>query len=277
MEAVAQLMAERAKYEKWLRELDAKKASTPQHVFERVRGDYTTRLDTVMEQLREHTTAMQEHARTLVARLRELEAAEQDLKDERAEQELRSQVGELTAGEWEVIERRAERALAKVREDQEAVANDLNRIRELIAGGDDETAPVAEPPRRSTDFNELEFLKSVVGPTTPAASSTPPRAAKRPEEAAPPKSADGSEPAQAEGAKASPKPESGDASAKASKSPEPAPKPAAAVQVTSDTPLVLRTSAASEIQKTLKCAECGAMNSPNEWYCERCGAELANI
>ena len=27
--------------------------------------------------------------------------------------------------------------------------------------------------------------------------------------------------------------------------------------------------------KTLKCAECGSMNKPTEWYCERCGGELA--
>jgi hypothetical protein len=29
--------------------------------------------------------------------------------------------------------------------------------------------------------------------------------------------------------------------------------------------------------KTLKCAECGAMNRPTEWYCDRCGAELAAL
>jgi len=30
-------------------------------------------------------------------------------------------------------------------------------------------------------------------------------------------------------------------------------------------------------KKTLKCKECGTLNSPSEWYCERCGAELAQI
>jgi hypothetical protein len=29
--------------------------------------------------------------------------------------------------------------------------------------------------------------------------------------------------------------------------------------------------------KTLKCAECGTLNRPTEWYCERCGAELAAL
>ncbi|MCO4101599.1 MAG: hypothetical protein HEQ38_19840 [Gemmatimonas sp.] len=31
----------------------------------------------------------------------------------------------------------------------------------------------------------------------------------------------------------------------------------------------------NEPQKTLRCTECGTMNLPTEWYCERCGGELA--
>ena len=31
------------------------------------------------------------------------------------------------------------------------------------------------------------------------------------------------------------------------------------------------------VPKTLKCGECGAMNLPTEWYCDRCGAELASL
>lgn len=31
----------------------------------------------------------------------------------------------------------------------------------------------------------------------------------------------------------------------------------------------------SEPAKTLRCTECGTMNFPTEWYCERCGGELA--
>ena len=33
--------------------------------------------------------------------------------------------------------------------------------------------------------------------------------------------------------------------------------------------------ASGEPQKTLRCTECGTMNLPTEWYCERCGGELA--
>ncbi|HMS02607.1 MAG TPA: hypothetical protein PKE51_06515, partial [Gemmatimonadaceae bacterium] len=30
-------------------------------------------------------------------------------------------------------------------------------------------------------------------------------------------------------------------------------------------------------QKTLRCTECSTMNLPTEWYCERCGSELASF
>ncbi len=33
--------------------------------------------------------------------------------------------------------------------------------------------------------------------------------------------------------------------------------------------------ASGTAQKTLRCTECGTMNLPTEWYCERCGGELA--
>ena len=36
-------------------------------------------------------------------------------------------------------------------------------------------------------------------------------------------------------------------------------------------------SMAAEQVKTLKCQECGTLNYPTEWYCERCGAELAAL
>lgn len=50
-----------------------------------------------------------------------------------------------------------------------------------------------------------------------------------------------------------------------------------AANVPANTPILLRTSDAMEQSKTLKCSECSAMNYPTEWYCERCGAELAAL
>jgi len=44
----------------------------------------------------------------------------------------------------------------------------------------------------------------------------------------------------------------------------------------SATPAYLRDVPPEQV-KTLKCQECGTLNYPTEWYCERCGAELAAL
>lgn len=66
---------------------------------------------------------------------------------------------------------------------------------------------------------------------------------------------------------------------------KPTEKPAAEAPATKDEedddgpPSVLGrpTPRTSQAIKTLKCAECGSMNYPTEWYCERCGGELAAL
>lgn len=259
-------MAERAKYEQWLADLEAKKDSTPVNVFDRVRQDYLTRLQSVMDQLKQHTVTLKEHAGNLVARLRELEATEQKLQEEQAEAELRSEVGEISTAEQEGAARKAERVLTKLQEDHELIANDLSRIADILGeGGQDGTTPSASGgaggPRRSTDFDEMEFLKSVVGTPTPQ-SSTPPRVSKAGSAAEPPPAA-GAPPATKAPAEAPPKATAKDAPTK--------------VPATSEGLFGTRTSGAVEQPKTLKCAECGSMNYPSEWYCERCGAELTVI
>ena len=302
MEAVTRLVEERSKYEQWLDELEAKKSSTPPKVFDRVRKDYLERLQAVMDQLKEHTTVLQEHAANLVARLRELEAKEQAITDELAETELRAQVGEITEAEWEATSRKAQREVAKLKENQEVIADDLIRIRDILSDGD-EDEDEDELPRTSADFDELEFLKSVVGaPTgTPASSpkvplaapkpATPPSApAVRKTPAAPPAAATKTgdvpaapaapRPTPSAGTVASaPRPSGGSAAPAAAATSPPAPPaqpPKPAEQPRPDNALGLRSSDVDE-KKTLKCAECGSMNYPSEWYCERCGAELAQI
>jgi hypothetical protein len=50
-----------------------------------------------------------------------------------------------------------------------------------------------------------------------------------------------------------------------------------AVSGPSNPPIMLRPATALEQGKTLRCNECGGMNYPTEWYCERCGGELAAL
>ncbi len=55
---------------------------------------------------------------------------------------------------------------------------------------------------------------------------------------------------------------------------QPQPQAVEPRRVTDGVPSFLR-DVPSEQVKTLKCQECGTMNYPTEWYCERCGGELA--
>lgn len=68
---------------------------------------------------------------------------------------------------------------------------------------------------------------------------------------------------------------------KAQAKPEPkaAPQPLPEDEEEDSVPSVLGrpTPRTSQAIKTLKCAECGSMNYPTEWYCERCGGELAAL
>jgi hypothetical protein len=57
--------------------------------------------------------------------------------------------------------------------------------------------------------------------------------------------------------------------------PEPAPRPAAPAPAAPEPPKDRASQGAG--QKTLKCGDCGTLNRPTEWYCERCGAELAAL
>jgi hypothetical protein len=151
------------------------------------------------------------------------------------------------------------------------------------AAAEARTEPVAaEPAARRESFDELAFLSSVVGkaeggkpaPAAPPASAAPPAPA-APE--GPLVERRNSEPliAAAAGAAQERPMESLLAGLENSK-PAAGERPLAA-NVSSNIPIVLRTAAVTEQVKTLKCNECGAMNYPTEWYCERCGAELAAL
>ncbi len=142
--------------------------------------------------------------------------------------------------------------------------------------------PQPTPPARSA-FDELAFLKSVVSPyasSTPIAPSPPPDAAvmhaasdglgqslvSRAGRVSQEREFIREDPADATSGIVGSVPE-------AVRGGE---RPFAA-NVTANNPIVLRPSGAVEQPKTLKCAECAAMNYPTEWYCERCGAELASL
>jgi hypothetical protein len=323
MDALNALMEERNRYEQWLAQLEARKGTTPPHVFDRVRGDYGDRLNRVLDQLAGRATELQETAGTLAERVAALYADETALRDERAEAELRAAVGEFTIDHASNVIQRCDEAIASLGSERATIGAELGRVQEILAvavrpptppAGEvpivpieslAPPAPVApEPPApapqaapsrpaAAASFDELAFLNSVVD--KPGSGEAHQRAAHRP----------ASVPADMPPAQPERRPEQREAAAARARAVEPMESevPAAAVApsrrnvgptpVLTSTPLVekegheanshltpgsipafLRDVPTEQI-KTLKCQECGTMNYPTEWYCERCGGELA--
>jgi hypothetical protein len=366
---VPALLEERRRYETWLVALDARRESTPQHVFERVRADYRARLDRVAEQLASHRQAIEEERNNLQSRLSLLEADESLRRDERAELELRSHVGELVGAEAETAFGTIDQAIAELVEERASLSARIAELQALVADRNEpepsapvaspdappavheviadaalvaevegrEAAPatdvavaveqavepppppqvaaaappiappiapsvapppvpkpappapaVAPPPAETRargarpSFDEMAFLSSIVGKNEPGAHATAHAATKdavaAPKVAAPLVERRSSEPLLKAPAGIVQEENAGESllagveSAKLATGEHPL-----AANVSSNTPIVLRPSTTIEQAKTLKCNECGGLNYPTEWYCERCGAELAAL
>ena len=289
LEAISALLAERTKFEQWLDDLEAKKDSTPPKVYDRVSHDYLGRLQGVMEQLKEHTATLQEHGQALNKKLIEVSSVEESRIEERTEAELRAKVGEMTPAEWELVSKRADKELAKLKQDKASIEEELEQVQSVLedlTAGDEKADSAVGAKKKNVD--ELEFLKSVVG-TGPRPAAKPP---------APRGSGEGAARPSGEAAAKPPTPAAGTPTQTPTSTPA-APPPAAATPTPVSTPAAPATAAPSPSQaakttppagidkdpgpskseqpKTLKCQECGSMNYPSEWYCERCGAELTVV
>ena len=298
---VPALIQERRRYEQWLAALDARRDTTPQHVLERVKADYQGRLQRVQEQLALHRQSILEERASVESRHSLIEAEEQLRRDERAELELRSHVGELAGAEADGAFRAVDDALEQLAHERKQLEIRIEELEELLElratpapAAPPAPAPTNAPPppaavhaapvqdrvpqavgprieerapaRGSEKFDELAFLSEVVGENAPA------QPVRRP---APPAGNGVGQAAQVitrDEAAA----EALARSLRSSVESGSAERPLAA-NVPSNTPIVLRTAPGADQTKSLKCSECGALNYPTEWYCERCGAELAAL
>jgi hypothetical protein len=255
VEAVAALIAERRKYEGWLAALEAKRAETPDHVFFRVRSDYERRLSEVLERLRSQASALNERADALNARLAILLQDERKSYDRRHEAELRVSVGEFSQKAWEELVKETTDAATRIAAERKTIQAELAEIRELL-GGEKRAASTlpttagGELPELPPD--ELAFLRSLITPEAPSRAAPGPGS-----------SATAPSPAAARVKEAEPllDPKRGGRDT-----------PPLSTNVPESEAIVIRP---DKDAKTLRCGECGALNVPTEWYCERCGSELA--
>jgi hypothetical protein len=271
--SIEALLEQRSQYELWLSKLDSAANKAPDAVRKKVRADYEVRLRGVIERLRGHSATIAEELQRHQSSQRELDGRRREAEEELAEAEVRHTVGEFGDDEWQRIAGESEHKLGGLREQLKTVGDEIARLVEvqaLIAASPKAAAP--PPPPAEEVIERSPPPPPPPPPAEPVAEAprTAPRAA--PQRAREPEPAAVDELAFLKSVADEPKPAAGRRTSnpgvggapQASRAVETAPAPSGKA-------------GAPGVAKTLKCGECGTLNRPTEWYCERCGAELAGI
>ena len=241
-EAIESLLAERKKFDAWLSQLEAKRASTAEHIFARVHADYMHRLEAIRERLGAEADGIRSLVGEIEARLSVERSAVTEKTDERAEMELRAAVGELSEKGWNATRAKCDATIAELRSTFDATARELVEMTATLSGvmNSPRSPSQATPSKQSpppTGEVVAAVVAAVVADVVDAVVAAP--------------------------------------------APAPAPAPAAAPPLErarpSSKPAVdgAPTPRTSQAIRSLKCQECGTLNFPTEWYCEQCGGELA--
>ena len=264
------LLEQRSQYEEWILRLDTSGDKASPAVRQRVRGDYEARLEAVMEQLRGRSAAIAEELERQHASQAELDRERRSAEEALAEAEVRRTVGEFTEDEWRRLSDQSRKNIDQLKTRLRALGAEITRLTEIQAliagprGGAGAPPPPPPPPARTPRPEIIEqspFVTHLAEEPEPASTPVPRSAPKQPESAPVDELAFLKSVSDEEPARPSRRPSNPSMPAPAATSPAP-PAPS---------------KVASGVAKTLKCGECGTLNRPTEWYCERCGAELAGV
>jgi hypothetical protein len=303
---VESLLASRQRLSDWLDKLEAAGSKTPASVRERVRSDYQGRLAQVVEQLRGHSDVITNTLQGLRAHAGEYEELRTEEVETLAEAELRYGVGEYSDGEWQKVEGDCTGKIGGLDEELGRLAGEIDRLEEVLtqiapppapapAAAPMAAAPVPEPapapaaaPAPGQPLSLVRDEEQAHEEAAPAAAAPPadppeaprfvPRGGRSQRASGPARSIPfpaarepmpPREPAQSSSVDELTFLRSMTLEPRNSGGTTAAPPPAAA-EPRADRP-------SQTVPKTLKCGECGALNRPTEWYCERCGAELAAV
>ena len=273
LDALNGLLKERQRYEEWLAALEAKRASTSESVYQRVQADYQTRLREVSGKLAERAGELRENIDALTLKLEDITRQETQQREARQEAELRAAVGEYTDKQWKEIGGAWDKELSRLGKEKSALDAQLGELNRIFALSIKEKQSAAAMERA----DPLEGSRAPISPVVPRPAIPEPPTLNPPsrvEPTPPPR-------AQVPGPTGPPpgrspfddfpvlRPGAGPGS------------PPSGTTSVATPPSVPKSGGGqdprSEQHKTLKCPECGAANYPTEWYCERCGGELATM
>jgi TolA-binding protein len=271
LDALNGLLKERQRYEEWLAALEERRASTPDSVYQRVQSDYQTRLREVSSKLAERAGELRESIDALTVRLDEISRQERQQREARQEAELRAAVGEYTDKQWKEIGGAWDKELARLVKEKGALDAQLTELSRIFALSVKEKQAEAIAAGRAVSG---DGARPPISPVVPRPAIPEPPTLNPPARVEQPVAPRAQQPPQNAPSNRSPfdefpvlRPGSGSGT-----------PPSTAVATPPSVPKTGGTQdPRSEQHKTLKCPECGAANYPTEWYCERCGGELATM
>src|ERR1700682_2069601 len=272
LDALNGLLKERQRYEEWLAALEDKRANTPETVYTRGQGGCQPRLREVSSKLAERAGELRENIDALTVKLEEITRQETQQREARLEAELRAAVGEYTDKQWKEIGGAWDKELARLLKEKNGVDAQLNELNRIFALSIKEKQSEAAALARGTSG---DGFRAPISPVVP-----------RPVVPEPPTLNPPSRVEQPAARTQNPSPPTSPARSPFDQFPVLRPgggstTPPQTTTAVATPPSVPKSGGASdprsEQHKTLKCPECGAANYPTEWYCERCGGELATM
>jgi hypothetical protein len=298
---IEELLAARQQLTGLLDRLNSAGARAPESVKAKVKADYRGRLAQVVNHLRSHADVIGSTLDGLRAQAKEFRQVRSEELEVRAEAELRHTVGEYSDHEWQLVELDSTGKIAGFDQELGRLAGEIQRLEEvqgliapapapepapeptLIVTHDAELPPMLDQdPLSMPDQPALSLVKDEEVPApTPQPRPEAPRFVPR-----------GGTPKPRESGPARPIPFPPHPLTPGAPAPQvelaflrsvsldAAPPPTRATPGPASNALgaLDRDERQSQVvAKTLKCGECGSLNRPTEWYCERCGAELAAL
>jgi hypothetical protein len=274
LDALNGLLKERQRYEEWLTALEQKRGATSEAVYERVQADYRARLREVSSKLAERAGELRESIDALTSRFEDIARQELQQREARQEAELRAAVGEYTDKQWKEIGGAWDKELTRLVKEKSAIDSQLTELNRIFA------LSVKERQAEAIAMGRMPSEDGVRGSAgTPISPVVARPAVPEPPTLNPPSRIE--QPAGARQQTQAPTPGRSPFDEFPVLRPGSGPVSPPSTTAVATPPSVPKSGGAndprSEQHKTLKCPECGAANYPTEWYCERCGGELATM
>jgi iron-sulfur cluster repair protein YtfE (RIC family) len=129
---VQELLEQRSQIQQWLTNLDSVGSEANSRVVERVRADYSDRLDAVIDELAEHLETIRADRDERHQQLEEASQRLQSVSEELEEARLRHMIGEISEEAWRDRQPELGDAVTEAEADREDARAEVARLDELL-------------------------------------------------------------------------------------------------------------------------------------------------